>query len=391
MSDLTRISHHGPAAAPTCVPTESGEETGLQETGAHDTGSSPLFQVGSSFMHPVLDYLLIGGGLSLLVVAGAWLGSGEKSADAWLGYLPAIFLLSNSAHFASSTVRMYTRPNSFRTLPFLTMTFPVVALSVTSLAIMFPEHLGRHLIALFVVWSPFHYSAQTYGLSVMYCYRSGCKLSDGQRRLLRWCCMITFVKTAVGVPHKDIGIWWIIPWSSVSTYPGAEVFVDAVVFLLGVLAFGLPAVLYYRVRHQTGTPMPLISMLIVLTNALWFFAFRFFDGLAWATVFHGVQYLAVVTVFHVKDQMRLPENRHGRLYHTVWFYGVSLILAYLIFRGWPSAYMLFGFGYVESSLMVVAAINIHHFIVDGYIWRLRKDPNYRNVTDSRQTVTQASA
>jgi hypothetical protein len=29
---------------------------------------------------------------------------------------------------------------------------------------------------------------------------------------------------------------------------------------------------------------------------------------------------------------------------------------------------------------VTAVINIHHFVVDAYIWRLRRDPNYRIVT-----------
>ena len=27
----------------------------------------------------------------------------------------------------------------------------------------------------------------------------------------------------------------------------------------------------------------------------------------------------------------------------------------------------------------MAVINIHHFIVDAFIWRLRKDPNYKVV------------
>jgi hypothetical protein len=44
-----------------------------------------------------------------------------------------------------------------------------------------------------------------------------------------------------------------------------------------------------------------------------------------------------------------------------------------------SAYMLAGFGEVESTLMVLAAINAPHFIVDRYVWRIRKDPTYSTV------------
>jgi hypothetical protein len=33
---------------------------------------------------------------------------------------------------------------------------------------------------------------------------------------------------------------------------------------------------------------------------------------------------------------------------------------------------------------MVAIINIHHFIVDAYIWRLRRDPNYAVVTSATE-------
>jgi len=34
----------------------------------------------------------------------------------------------------------------------------------------------------------------------------------------------------------------------------------------------------------------------------------------------------------------------------------------------------------------VAVINIHHFIVDAFIWKLRRDPNYKNVVDVPASV-----
>lgn len=34
---------------------------------------------------------------------------------------------------------------------------------------------------------------------------------------------------------------------------------------------------------------------------------------------------------------------------------------------WPHAFVLAGFGFVESAMLVTAAINAHHFIVDAYI------------------------
>jgi hypothetical protein len=124
--------------------------------------------------------------------------------------------------------------------------------------------------------------------------------------------------------------------------------------------------------------MPLIALLTVVTNGIWFFVLAPLDAFVYATIFHGVQYLAIVIVFHLQDRMAEPGNRHGRVYHVLWFYGACLLLGYGLFHALPLGYVFLGFGRVESVLLVVAAINIHHFIVDAFIWRLkRSDGNYR--------------
>ena len=120
----------------------------------------------------------------------------------------------------------------------------------------------------------------------------------------------------------------------------------------------------------------------MLVNGVWWIVFVYVEAFLWATVFHGIQYLAIVIVFHVRDRMTRPGNRHGRLYHALWFYGVSLALAFGLFNLLPMAYVFAGAGKVEAMLMVVAAINLHHFIVDGYIWRLKRGDRNRQIVDA---------
>ena len=55
-------------------------------------------------------------------------------------------------------------------------------------------------------------------------------------------------------------------------------------------------------------------------------------------------------------------------------------LSWSAFKAWPFAYVAAGFGLAESMLLVIAVINVHHFVVDMYIWRLRKDPGYKEAT-----------
>jgi len=84
-----------------------------------------------------------------------------------------------------------------------------------------------------------------------------------------------------------------------------------------------------------------------------------------------------VSIFHAREG-RVP-GRRAALARVAAFYAGCVGLGYALFQCWPVAYELAGFGMVESAFLVVAAVNVHHFVVDAYIWRLRRDPNYGTV------------
>jgi len=151
-----------------------------------------LFAPGRFFVHPIVDYFLIAGGLSL-VFAGAM---ATMALDLTLnGWLATLIIVANGAHFAASTVRLYTRPGVTRALPLLTLAFPVLAVLAVTAAITLPEPLGLLLVATYLVWSPYHYSAQAYGLAVMYGYRAGTRLDDVAKRAIRIKCLAPFIWT----------------------------------------------------------------------------------------------------------------------------------------------------------------------------------------------------
>ena len=344
-------------------------------------GGSSRFPWGRAFVHPAFDYLVIGGGLSVLVTALlAWGGRAlaPPSVEATLlPALPFLIFFSNSAHFAASTVRLYTKPGAFRELRFLTLALPLVTLLVLTLAIAFAPVAGRHLQALYLTWSPYHYAAQAYGLAVMYCYRSGCPLQSSDKVLLRLSCLMPFLHAFLASP--TVGIDWFLPESTLE----AATFVAgrrAVVEVLGILTFALPVAWFGRVALREKRAPPFISLLTVVANGLWWITLSYFHAFYLATIFHGLQYLAVVAIFHVKDQESREAIPRGFFSHVLGFYGACLALAFLLFQTLPFAYVAMGFGLAESLLLVTAVINIHHFVVDAYIWRLRRDPNYRIVT-----------
>ena len=342
------------------------------------TVAAPLrpLVAGRPFVGPVFDTLLIGGGLSLLTVAA--LQSTDGFGTAWVrGNLPLFILLANVTHFAASTVRLYSKPDAFRTLPFLTMGLPLATFAVLSLAVVFSAYVGHHLQALYLTWSPYHYAAQTYGLATIYCLRSERRLGETEQGLLWWTCMLPFAYALVR--HPNAGLGWFLPPALFADHPPLAEARLVLEQALGVATFAVPALLAWRLWRTPVRSLPLIAWLLVLTNGVWWIVFTYYSAFAWATVFHGVQYLAIVTIFHLRDHPPASPGRFAWLWPTVKFYATCLALGWLLFEVWPYAYVMAGFTLAESMLLCVAAINIHHFIVDRGIWRIRRDANRRIV------------
>ena len=109
------------------------------------TRSDPLH---ARFPHPCFDYLVIGGGLSLVLTAVVKVQAGVRAIvdPAALFYF---ILLCNFAHFASSTVRLYLGL-TFQALLFLTIAFPLVVLVVLTSSLCVAGTVGPHLKALFI-------------------------------------------------------------------------------------------------------------------------------------------------------------------------------------------------------------------------------------------------
>jgi hypothetical protein len=78
----------------------------------------------------------------------------------------------------------------------------------------------------------------------------------------------------------------------------------------------------------------------------------------------------------LRERLGRPANSAPWRRHAGGFCLACLLLGYLLFQVWPYAYVAVGFSQAESMLIVVAVINVHHFVADAFSWRLRRDPNY---------------
>lgn len=322
--------------------------------------------LGRTFIHPVFDAAIIGGGLSILAIPVLIFYAG--SVDAMT--LSLVLLAANSAHFGASTVRLYTKPGATTDWPFVSAGLPLVTLATLTLCIALGDLLGSHLYALAMTWSPFHYAAQAYGLSMVYCRRSGYTVSEAGQRWLYAACMLPFLHAFAGSSGAGIE-WFVAP--SVLADPMVATVRGGIVTALALATFAGPVLAFWSLQRSAGSWPPMIVALLIASNGMWWVVFPYTGAFAWATVFHGLQYLAIVLIFHVKEQTSDPGNTRSPFALSLRFYLLSLGLAYGLFHALPAAYTAVGFAHSESILLVVAMINIHHFIVDRYIWRVRRD------------------
>lgn len=332
--------------------------------------------LGRTFIHPVFDYALIGGGLSLLVtvlLVSAPKGDLLVSSDT-MSYL---LLFCTSAHFAASTVRLYSKPGAAAGMPFLSKWVPWIAFGLLVGILFLGGAAGRLVDLLYLGWSPYHYSAQAYGLSVVYSYRSGCRLSPLDKKWLWWIAMLPFFFMLFHLGETRLPDFLGSAAASVATItvPAKG--------LLRIAGWVAPLALFAFVWRRPSGPMPLIALLTLVSNAVWFFLLSPIDAFLWATIFHGIQYMAIVMIFDAKDHAGKDaggaDKARGPLFHAAWFYGASLILGYALFVLMPLAGKWAGFEYYDARLVVVALVNIHHFVVDAYIWRLGRGDSNRAI------------
>jgi len=339
--------------------------------------------IGRCFVHPVFDYLVIGGGLSL-VVAALVLRYPQHTTTAGLTTLAYLILFNNSAHFAASTVRLYTRPGAAERWPVLTMSLPLVFLAALAICLTIPDTIGRHALALILTWLPFHYAVQSYRLAVLYAHRSGCRLSATDARLMWWIALVPFI--FVITSGAGLGLDWLLPPAILTAGP-VDATLRTCAWVLPYVGFaGIVLLLLKTWRGESG-PLPIISLLLLVTNAVWWFVLDPVGAFMVATTFHATQYLAIATILYVQEQRARPGNRRGSVHHVLWFYGVSVLLAYGLFNCLPWAFDLAGFGLLPSVALVVVAVNIHHFVVDALVWRLSSGAaDVRQSADARGAV-----
>lgn len=329
-----------------------------------------------------IDTLVIGGGLSLVfgVVASVASVASARTGEWLLVAFMHLGLAVNYPHYAA-TYQLVVRergkaPRSYRLL-LASIPFALVALvlAVASQGTVLPL-----LVRLYLVWSPYHYAKQHFGLAAMYSGRSGRRLSVLEKRLLVTAfvlqaafSIITLSAASLDPTATGTGDLVLPPLLSSSWY--------AVAVLCVVASLALFALVVAEHRRRTGAGLHPMVLLLFTVSFVWFVVPNLWlpghaegpwvgDRIAlWLPLavpfFHCLQYLGVAA----------HRQRTTGPVRPVFLMAGLMVLGYVLFE--VTALVLHVAAGVETTislLLMASLVNVHHFWLDGIVWRSPKVP-----------------
>ncbi len=341
--------------------------------------------------------------LDLIVGCGAWSAplllvsyfAIASSARTWsiVFYLLAFFF--NYPHYMATIYRAYHRAEDFQ--KYRVFTVHITALVLATLVL---SHAWLRILpwifTIYLTWSPWHYSGQNYGLFMMFARRAGANPSKGTRRVLYSAFIVSylilFLSFHTGPSTDSLFVSLGIP-AVVSRWE--QVF-------LGVAFVALSTYGLAKLAKETGWRNLIPPLTLFSSQFLWFLlpsAISLIKGLAVPqnryssgvlAVMHSAQYLWI-TSYYARREATSESAAQPRSWRPFAYFAVLVIGGIALFVPGPwLASRAFHHDFTASFLIFTALVNIHHFILDGAVWKLRDGRIASFLLQSRERLADAA-
>ena len=340
-----------------------------------------------SWLFGATSDLLLGCGLAYLAIAVVhWLVGGELMR--WIpgGLLILVFAVP---HYGATLIRVYESAADRAKYQF----FAVHMTIVLALCLAVGSHqalVGSLLLTLYLTWSPWHYTGQNYGVALMLLGRRGVAVDPTAKRWIYSSYLASFVLTFLAMHGGSPGASYApvsydgsvyrmlplgIPYAVANPLMALAALVWAGSLVAALLRMGRGG----RVSAASIGPF----VLLTLTQSMWFAVpvllrlvgalqhqpgpanpFSAY-GFVWIAAAHSAQYLWITTYYATAGTQR---SRSG-------FLGGAALAGFAV---WTVPGLVFAPGLLGGvtydsglALLVASIVNLHHFILDGAVWKLR--------------------
>jgi hypothetical protein len=285
--------------------------------------------------------------------------------------------------------------------PLTALVVPWFILAAMIGAIMSPIVIAPYFVKLFFWWSAYHFCGQTFGITLIYARRAGFPIGRWERLGLNAFIYGSFLVSASQgevIPQGGSGFnkFYSIEYQALGL-PEQVPLIFHVVLWLGVALFLACAI---RWMQQNNRLLPPIILVPAAAQYIWFVL-----GAGWASYtefvpfFHCMQYLLIAWSMQLKEKMDLQQIPPS----TSYVVGESLRWGFLNIAGGAALFFVFPLltwavaqrvapsdvlaatrdlfihqgaphtvGLPFYIGVTIVAVQIHHFFVDGVIWKLKR-------------------
>jgi hypothetical protein len=354
------------------------DSAGMQPSVEHASGKPYAW-----ILHPAIDLFFVCGGIAWLLFALHYFVLGPNSGSSTVQTFVVIAalgtLLFSETHTVATLVRAYDKDSIREKFSLYTHWAAIICASLT-LAGLFCKPLLPIFAKIYLLIVSQHFTAQTYGLVLLYCYKRQYPLSIWEKRLMSLLMQATMWFAVLRQCtyrewSGDIFLGQTLPfWGPLPEW--IFLLAQAVLVAAGVaVAF---MVLVKAIAEKQYLPLP--SAMLLLSGVLIFVFGKQATGILWLYVpafFHGSQYIVVSTSYYLKEQ-GLPENvptsKIASLLgqkRALRYLGFLILAGTFVYIGLPRILEQFGFNYQVAFAAIFTTVNFHHVLIDRVIWKMR--------------------
>ena len=329
-----------------------------------------------------------GGWSALLLGAALWLT--QTHTHAWVVAFYLLALAFNYPHFMATVYRAYHTRADFEKYKIYTLHITLL-LVLTGVLLHASYRLFPWVFTLYILWSPWHYTGQNFGLLMMFVRRCGAEVTRAERLFIRGAFIASYLMLLASFETGGSTDPLILSLGLAAKYTlPARLAFGATFAILIVMGF-------QRLVRISGLRALAAPPMLALTQFLWFVLptllelhaqyqipqTRYSSGIL--AILHSAQYIWITSYYQRREARAVGESgwRMTGYLLTLVAGGIGLFIPgpWIVSR-------LLHYDFTTSFLIFTALVNIHHFILDGALWKLR-DSRIAAMLISRADQSQA--
>ncbi|MEM8734257.1 MAG: hypothetical protein AAGG44_08545 [Planctomycetota bacterium] len=294
--------------------------------------------------------------------------------------------LINFPHFMASYRILYRKTSQIKEHSWASLYVPGIMIALIAYALLTPskdpdspEFANGAIVEIFSLTAglllAWHYTGQGWGMTASFSFLGGIRMEDVERHCIRsgyyalmvlhllWTMLVamsspeefvlfsSMVSPAFVRFEQLFWAWWIV-----------------VLLTIPAGAWG-----YWRMSRRTGISIPPRALAPWIATYFWYALISVYPGLFLVLqIFHALQYM----IFPIRVEMnqhaaKASEPVNKQWLHGLIYYLVVVVIGVVVFSAPGLARYIDETAFFEVNALLLGFINIHHYVIDGAIWKIR--------------------